>query len=122
MLKRCFCLVQSARANSIVHITFFNFNSSWMILLTLPYDNQSRRLYIEYSINARIIILLESASIQSKNESIADFEQLCEQISYLAGGNPKFDMMITIIRTYRCSLNQYEKADKLEQKMRNGMF
>ena len=91
----------------------------------LPYIGWDGDLSNLSSIRQKLIdgrISLESASIQTKNESIDDFEKLCEQISYLAGGDPKFDMMITLIRTYRCSLHQYHKADQLEQKMRNGMF
>lgn len=67
-------------------------------------------------------ILLNSASIQRKKESIIDIEKLCDKISYQAGGDAKFDMMMTIIRTYRYSLNEHEKANELEDKMRNGML
>jgi hypothetical protein len=67
-------------------------------------------------------ISLESASIQRKKESIIDIEKLCEQISYRAGEDAKFDIMMTMIRTYRYSLHEQDKADELEDKMRNGMF
>ncbi|CAF3278969.1 unnamed protein product, partial [Rotaria sp. Silwood2] len=66
-------------------------------------------------------ISLESASIQRKKETIVDIENLCEKISYRAGGDAKFDMMMTIIRTYRYSLNEHDKADELENKMRNDL-
>ncbi|CAF1000231.1 unnamed protein product [Rotaria sordida] len=66
-------------------------------------------------------IPLESASIQSKKESIVDIEKLCEKISYRAGGDAKFDMMMTIIRTYRYALNEHEKANEIENKMRNDL-
>ncbi|CAF4722227.1 unnamed protein product, partial [Rotaria sp. Silwood2] len=71
-------------------------------------------------IDARIS--LETASIQSKNESVADVEKLCEKISYRAGGDAKFDTMMAIIHTYRYSLNEHEKANELEDKMKNGML
>lgn len=91
----------------------------------LPYigwdgDVSSSTMIKQKLIDARIS--LESASIQNTKELITDFETLCEKISYLVGGDPKFDMMMSIIRTYRYLLNQYDKADQLEQKMRNGMF
>jgi len=65
---------------------------------------------------------LQSASILSKKQTITDLEKLCQQISYRAGGNAKFDLMMSIIRTYRYSLNQYDKADQVEQKMESGRF
>lgn len=65
---------------------------------------------------------LECASIQSKREIIADIEKLCQKISYRTGGDAKFGTMMTIIRTYRYSLSEYNRADELEDKMRNGMF
>jgi len=67
-------------------------------------------------------ISLESASIQRKKESIIDIEKLCEKISYRAGEDAKFDIMMTMIRTYRYSLHEQDKADELEDKMRNGML
>ncbi|CAF3055507.1 unnamed protein product [Rotaria sp. Silwood2] len=67
-------------------------------------------------------ISLENASIQSKKETVSDIEKLCEKISYRTGGDAKFDTMMTIIRTYRYSLNEHEKANELEEKMRNGML
>lgn len=71
-------------------------------------------------IDARIS--LECASIQSKKEIVADIEKLCQQISYRTGGDAKFNMMMTIIRTYRYSLNEYDKANELEDKAQNGML
>ncbi|CAF1434307.1 unnamed protein product [Rotaria sp. Silwood1] len=70
-------------------------------------------------INARIS--LESASILSKKDSIVDIEKFCEKISYRSGDEAKFDMMMTIIRTYHYSFNEPEKANQIEDKMRNGM-
>ncbi|CAF4077169.1 unnamed protein product [Rotaria sp. Silwood2] len=67
-------------------------------------------------------ISLECASVQSKKETVADFEQLCQKISYRAGGDAKFSIMMTIIRTYRYSLNEYDKADELEDKMRKDVM
>lgn len=66
-------------------------------------------------------VSLECASIQRKKETVADIEKLCQNISYRAGGDAKFGTMMTIIRTYRYSLNEYDSADELEDKMRNGM-
>ncbi|CAF1293730.1 unnamed protein product [Rotaria sordida] len=88
----------------------------------LPYmqwdgDLSDLTLIKQKLIDARIS--LQSASIQSKKELIADFEKLCEKISYRAGGDAKFDMMMTIIRTYRYSLNEYDKSIELENKMQN---
>ncbi|CAF3654376.1 unnamed protein product [Rotaria sp. Silwood1] len=70
-------------------------------------------------INARIS--LESASILSKKDSIVDIEKFCEKISYRSGDDAKFDMMMTIIRAYHYSFNEPEKANQIEDKMRNGM-
>ncbi|CAF2796559.1 unnamed protein product [Rotaria sp. Silwood2] len=70
-------------------------------------------------IDARIS--LESASIQSKKESVVNIEKLCEKISYRAGGDAKFDMMMTIIRIYRYALNEHEKANEIEDQMRNDL-
>ncbi|CAF3746308.1 unnamed protein product [Rotaria sp. Silwood1] len=66
-------------------------------------------------------ITLESASIQSKKESVVDIENLCGKISYRAGGDAKFDMMMSIIRTYRHVLNEHEKANEIEDKMRKDL-
>jgi hypothetical protein len=91
----------------------------------LPYIGWDGDVSNLTSIKQKLIdarISLESASIQTKQESIIDIEKLCEKISYRAGGDPKFHMMMTIIRTYRYSLNQHDKADELERKMRNGML
>ncbi|CAF4902952.1 unnamed protein product, partial [Rotaria sp. Silwood1] len=70
-------------------------------------------------IDARIS--LESTSIQSKKESIVDMEKLCEKISYRAGGDAKFNLMMTVIRTYRYTLNEYEKANEIENKMQSDL-
>ncbi|CAF3822587.1 unnamed protein product [Rotaria sp. Silwood1] len=67
-------------------------------------------------------ISLQCASIQDKKETVADIEKLCQKISYRAGGDAKFGTMMTIIRTYRYSLNEYNKADELEDKMRNDIL
>ncbi|CAF4353623.1 unnamed protein product, partial [Rotaria sp. Silwood2] len=71
-------------------------------------------------INARIS--LESASILSKKDSIVDIEKFCEKISYRSGDEAKFDMMMTIIRTYHYSFNEPEKANQIEDKMRNDIM
>lgn len=65
-------------------------------------------------------ILLECASIQRKKETIASIEQLCQNVSYRTGADAKMSTMMAIIRTYRYSLNQCDKADELENKMRKG--
>ena len=67
-------------------------------------------------------IALESASILRKKETVADMEKLCERISYRAGGDAKFHMMISIIRAYRYSLNEGDKANEMEDKMCQGRF
>jgi hypothetical protein len=91
----------------------------------LPYigwdgDASNLTLIKQQLVDARIS--LECASIQGKKETVADIEKFCQKISYRAGGDAKFGTMMTIIRTYRYLLNEYDKADELEDKMRNGMF
>ncbi len=91
----------------------------------LPYmgwdgDVSNLTLIKQKLVDARIS--LECASIQGKQETIADIEKLCQKISYRAGGDAKFGIMMTIIRTYRYSLNEYDKADELQDKMRKGML
>jgi hypothetical protein len=86
----------------------------------LPYmgwdgDASNLTLIKQQLFDARIS--LECASIQSKKEIVADIEKLCQKISYRAGGDAKFGTMMTIIRTYRYSLNEYDKADELEGKV-----
>ena len=66
-------------------------------------------------------ISLECASIQRKKETVTDLEELSQRVSYRVGGDAKFGIMMTIIRTYRYSLNQYDKANELEDKMQNGL-
>ncbi|CAF4643940.1 unnamed protein product [Rotaria sp. Silwood1] len=90
----------------------------------LPYIEWYGDVSTLVSIKQKLIdarISLECASIQSKKESIVDIEKLCEKISYRAGGDPKFDMMMSIIHTYRYSLNEHEKANELEDKIRNDI-
>ncbi|CAF5035740.1 unnamed protein product, partial [Rotaria sp. Silwood1] len=90
----------------------------------LPYIEWYGDVSTLVSIKQKLIdarISLECASIQSKKESIVDIEKLCEKISYRAGGDPKFDMMMSIIHTYRYSLNEHEKANELENKIRNDI-
>ncbi|UJR38801.1 hypothetical protein I4U23_031466 [Adineta vaga] len=67
-------------------------------------------------------ISLGCASIQGKKEIVVDIENLSQKISYRTGGDAKFDIMMTIIRTYRYSLNEYDKANELEDKMRNDII
>ncbi|UJR11204.1 hypothetical protein I4U23_015385 [Adineta vaga] len=71
-------------------------------------------------IDARIA--LESASIARKKDVIHDIEKICQDISYRASEDVKFDIMMSIIRTYRYSLNEYNKADEFEQKMRDDII
>ncbi|CAF1295428.1 unnamed protein product [Rotaria sordida] len=90
----------------------------------LPYMEWDGDVSSLVSIKQKLIdarISLESASIQRKRESIADIEKLCENISYRAGGDAKFDIMMTILRTYRYSLNEYDKANEFEDKIRNDL-
>lgn len=65
---------------------------------------------------------LECASIQGKKELIADIEKLCQKVSYRTGGDAKFGTMMTLIRTCRYSLYDYDKADELKDKMQKGML
>ncbi|CAF5181437.1 unnamed protein product, partial [Rotaria sp. Silwood1] len=91
----------------------------------LPYIGWEGDVSKIISINQKLIdarMSLECASIQSKKETITDIEKLCEKISYRTGDDTKFDMMISLIHTYRYSLNEYEKANQLETKMLNGML
>ncbi|CAF2163335.1 unnamed protein product [Rotaria magnacalcarata] len=67
-------------------------------------------------------ISLECASIQGKKETIVDIEKLCQKVSYRAGGDAKFAIMMAIIRTYRHSLNDYDKADELKDKMQKDIM
>lgn len=91
----------------------------------LPYMEWEGELSSLASIKQKLLdsrISLTSASFQRKKESIDDIEKLCEKISYRAGGDAKFDMMMAIIQTYRYSLNEHDKANELEDKMRNGLL
>ncbi|CAF1609985.1 unnamed protein product [Rotaria magnacalcarata] len=67
-------------------------------------------------------ISLECASIQGKKETITDIEKFCQKVSYRAGGDAKFAIMMAIIRTYRYSLNDYDKAVELKDKMRKDIM
>ncbi|CAF3916857.1 unnamed protein product [Rotaria sordida] len=90
----------------------------------LPYMEWDGEVSSLTSIKQKLIdsrISLESASFLRKKESIADIEKFCEKISYRAGGDVKLDMMMTIIRTYRYSLNEHDKANELEDQMRNDI-
>ncbi|CAF5018698.1 unnamed protein product, partial [Rotaria sp. Silwood1] len=90
----------------------------------LPYIGWEGDVSKIISIKQKLIdarMSLECASIQSKKETITDIEKLCEKISYRTGDDTKFDMMISLIHTYRYSLNEYEKANQLETKMLNDI-
>ena len=82
-------------------------------------DASNLALIKQQLVDARIS--LECASIQGKKETVVDTEKLCQKISYRAGGNAKFGTMMSIIHTYRYSLNEYDKADELEHNLQNGM-
>ncbi|CAF1574739.1 unnamed protein product, partial [Adineta ricciae] len=91
----------------------------------LPYmswdgDISNLTLIKQKLIDARI--LLQCASFQSKKETIVDIEKLCQKISYRTGGDEKFNTMMTIIRTYRYSLSEYDQADEIEEKMRHDII
>ncbi|CAF4540760.1 unnamed protein product [Rotaria sp. Silwood2] len=91
----------------------------------LPYmgwDGDASNLTLIKQQLADARISLQCASIQDKKETVADIEKLCQKISYRAGGDAKFGTMMTIIHTYRYSLNEYNKADELEDKMRNDIL
>jgi hypothetical protein len=64
--------------------------------------------------------LFDSASIAKKIELTNEYENLCKNISYRSGGDAKYDLMITVIDTYRTVLKEKEKARELEEKMKDG--
>jgi hypothetical protein len=89
----------------------------------LPYigwdgDRSQIDLIKEKLINAKR--LFDSASISNKIELTNEYENFCKNISYRSGGDAKYDLMLTIIDTYRMILKEEEKARELEEKMKNG--
>jgi hypothetical protein len=89
----------------------------------LPYigwdgDRSQMDLIKEKLINAKR--LFDSASISNKIELTNEYENLCKSISYRSGGDAKYDLMLTIIDTYRTILKEKEKTRELEEKMRDG--
>lgn len=90
----------------------------------LPYVGWEGEVSSQVTIKQKLSdfrIEFESASIQGKRDKVAEIELLCEKISYRAGGDAKFDIMMSVIRVYRHLLNEQDKAEELEQKMRKGM-
>ncbi|CAF4222507.1 unnamed protein product, partial [Rotaria sp. Silwood2] len=71
-------------------------------------------------INAKL--LFDSSSIKNKIDLINQYENLCQNISYRFGGDEKYDLMLTIIDTYRTTLNEKEKARKLEENMQEDLI
>jgi hypothetical protein len=89
----------------------------------LPYigwdgDRSQIDLIKEKLINAKR--LFDSASISNKIQLTNEYENLCKNISYRSGGDAKYDLMLTIIDTYRTILKEKEKTRELEEKMRDG--
>ncbi|CAF4227906.1 unnamed protein product [Rotaria sp. Silwood2] len=66
-------------------------------------------------INAKL--LFDNASITNKIDLVNEYENLCQKISYRSGSDAKYDLMLTIIDTYRITLKENNKARKLEEKM-----
>ncbi|CAF5133326.1 unnamed protein product, partial [Rotaria sp. Silwood1] len=71
-------------------------------------------------INAKL--LFDSASITNKIDLVNEYENLCQTISYRFGGDAKYDLMLTIIDTYRITLKEKEKARKLEENMQQDLM
>ncbi|CAF0838136.1 unnamed protein product [Rotaria sp. Silwood1] len=66
--------------------------------------------------------LFDSASISNKIDLVNEYENLCQNISYRFGGEAKYDLMLTIIDTYRTILKQKEKARELEENMQKDLI
>lgn len=64
--------------------------------------------------------LFDSASISNKIELTNEYEKLCQNISYRSGGDAKYDLMLTMIDTYRMTLKENKRARELEKKMQEG--
>jgi hypothetical protein len=89
----------------------------------LPYigwdgDRSQIDLIKEKLINAKR--LFDSASISNKIELTNEYENLCKNISYRSGGDAKYELMLTIIDTYRTILKEKDKARQLKEKMKDG--
>jgi hypothetical protein len=89
----------------------------------LPYigwdgDRSQTDIIKEKLLNAKR--LFDSASISNKIDLTKEYENLCQNISYRSGGDEKYDLMLTIIDTYRMTLNEHVKARELEEKMQQG--
>ncbi|CAF0923046.1 unnamed protein product [Rotaria sordida] len=66
--------------------------------------------------------LFDSASIANKIDLLNEYENLCQNISYRFGGDAKYDLMLTIINTYRTTFKQKEKARELEENMQKDLM
>lgn len=89
----------------------------------LPYvgwdgDRSQIDLLKEKLINAKR--LFDSASITNKIQLTNEYENLCKTISYRSGGDEKFELMLSIIDTYRTTLKENNKAREIEEKMKDG--
>lgn len=90
----------------------------------LPYmawdgDRSQRDILKEKLINGKQSLI--NASLMTKEDLSRELEALCDKISYRAGGEAKFELMTTLIQTYRKELNAQEKARALEQKLERGL-
>lgn len=63
---------------------------------------------------------LDNASITNKTELTHQYEQLCQNVSYRSGGDPKYQLMLTIIDTYQTVLKDDLKAQQLIDEMKTG--
>ena len=89
----------------------------------LPYigwdgDRSQIDMIKEKLINARRALL--SAPVSSKIDLSIEFESLCQKISYRAGGEAKYDLMLALIDTYKSALNERGKAHELVNQLRSG--
>jgi hypothetical protein len=66
--------------------------------------------------------LFDSASVTNKTDLSNEYEKLCQNISYRAGGDAKYDLMLTIIDANRMIFKETDKARQLEEKMHQGKY
>ena len=66
--------------------------------------------------------LFDSASITNKIDLSNEYIDLCQNISYRAGGDAKYDLMLSIIDTYRTNFQERDKARNLQEKMQMGKY
>lgn len=89
----------------------------------LPYigwegERSQMDLVKEKLINAKR--LFESASIANKIQLTNEYEEFCQKISYRAGGEAKYQLMLTILDTYQTVSKDDEKVRALTMNMQRG--